>query len=141
MTAKQQQAIFSQAFSRHQGAKTPEEFLQALELYRQAASKGSHTFPLHFNMASVYLSLSQMATQQESTSLRQKAADHLDAALTLLPNNLEALVARAAVEDAFARACQPQEILAFRERASTFLRRGADAESKDASVRILLAVG
>lgn len=142
MSAKQQEALFRRALSLHQGGSTESSLREALSLYTQALSSGSATLPLTFNTAGVCLSLSSLvSSSDEAASFRAAAASHLDAALSIAPTNLETLVARAAVEDAHTRAVKEiRQILSHRESASIFLRKGADAETGDADVRVLLAV-
>lgn len=142
MTAKQQDALFRRALSLHQSGAPASSLRQALSLYVEAIALGTATLPLHFNSASVCLSLSALpCSPAEAASFRAAAAEHLDAALALAPRNLEALLARAAIEDAQARAKHDaREVLAHRHAACVFLRIGVQAEPGDAQVRVLLAV-
>lgn len=142
MAAKQQDALFRRALSLHQTGSPTSSLRQALSLYTEAIALGSPTLPLQFNSAAVCFSLSALSSSPaEAASFHTAAAGHLDAALGLAPTNLEALVARAAVEDAQARAkANPGEIRGHRDAACAFLRGGIQAEPGDAQVRILLAV-
>lgn len=142
MPAKEQKVLFRQALEVHQQASDESSLRTALSLYDEAAAAASLTFPIAFNSAAVCLAVSQVVVSKpEAHGFREDAARRLDEALTLLPRNLEALVARAAVEDAFAReSSDVVSTLSHRTAASKFLEQGAVAEPSDEGVRLLLVV-
>lgn len=138
--AKQQDALFRQALSLHESATSTQSFQRALSLYAQASEAANQTFPIAFNTAAVCQSLADLLPHQ-ATFYHNAAASYLQQALNLLPHNLEALTAAAAIEDARARASSSQlQTQTHREQAVQFLKRGRDAEFSDPGIRTLLAV-
>lgn len=142
MPAKEQDSFFRLALTLHQQSSDETSLREALNSYKKARNAAPQTFPIAFNIAAVCLDLSQSITSEpEAHSFRKAAADSLEEALALLPANLEALIARAAVEDAFARnASDAATVLSHRANASRYLKLGAAADPADPGVRILLAV-
>eukprot|EP00177_Eucheuma_denticulatum_P001601 GFKZ01002864.1.p2 GENE.GFKZ01002864.1~~GFKZ01002864.1.p2 ORF type:complete len:169 (+),score=19.63 GFKZ01002864.1:265-771(+) len=138
--SKQRDALFRRAFALHESPPSIPTLQQALALYEQASATSNPTFPLLFNTAAICHTLSDLDPSQSSTYL-SAAANHIQNALSLVPNNLEALTAAAAIHDSLARhASTPAVAHSHRAHAVHFLKIGRDAEPTDPSVRILLAV-